>query len=77
MMTVGELRKRLAGYHEHLPVLVNGYEGGYDNFGFHLARVSALDWGGTHSYWGAFDDDDESGIEVLVLNRTKTEGPPQ
>lgn len=66
-LTVDELIERLKNYHGSTPVLVDGYEDGYDLIGFRLVRVKRV----TEEKWwsGVFQPDEKSGIEVLVLSR--------
>lgn len=67
-LTVDGLIERLKNYHGSTPVLVDGYESGFDEIGFRLFRVKH-DPGG---WWaGAYDEDEDSGIEALVLQRIK------
>ena len=66
-MTVADLIQRLQNYHDATPVLVDGYESGFDEIGFRLFRVKH-DPGG---WWAGAYDEDENGVEVLVLQRVK------
>lgn len=65
--TVGELIKILQQYPEDMPVVVSGYENGYENF-YHpyVKKVKHLP---ENTYYdGQFQLDDQ-GTEVLLLER--------
>ncbi|MGM0566953.1 MAG: hypothetical protein ACQESX_09380 [Bacteroidota bacterium] len=65
--TAGELIKILQQYPKDMPVLVSGYENGYENF-FHpfVKKVKHLP---ENPYWDGQFQIDESGEEVLILER--------
>lgn len=65
--TVGELIKILKEYPDSLPVVVNGYEDGYENF-FH-PFVNKVKHEPENMYnYGQFQLD-KNGTEVLILER--------
>lgn len=64
-----ELIERLKNYHGSTPVLVDGYEDGYDLIGFRLARVTRRENEDDEWWSGIYQPNEESGIEVLVLTR--------
>ena len=65
--TVGELIEILKQYPEDMPVLVSGYENGYENF-FQpfVKKVMHLP---ENSYYDGQFQLDENGTEVLLLER--------
>jgi len=65
--TVGELIKTLQQYPEDMPVVVSGYENGYENFYQpHVKKVKHLP---ENPYWDGQFQLDENGTEVLLLER--------
>lgn len=67
-MTVDELIERLKNYHGSTPVLVDGYEGDYDDMTFSLRKVVMKAEGA--SWWiGEYEEDEDSGVETLILGR--------
>lgn len=73
VMTVAELITKLQGYDTALPVVVDGYEGGYDNLVITLDTVETLEAVKDESWWnGRYESacfSQESGIPVLVIGR--------
>jgi hypothetical protein len=65
--TVGELLKILQQYPSNMPVVVSGYENGYENF-YHpyVKRVKHLP---DNPYYDGQFQLDENGTEVLLLER--------
>ena len=65
--TTGELIKILQQYPEDMPVVVSGYENGYENF-FHpyVKMVKHLP---ENPFWDGQFQIDESGEDVLILER--------
>jgi len=65
--TVGELIVLLKEYPKDMPVIVSGYENGYENF-YHptVQKVTHLP---DNMYWDCEFQVDENGIDVLVLER--------
>jgi hypothetical protein len=65
--TVGELIKILQHYPEDMPVVVSGYENGYENF-YHpfVKNVKHLP---ENPYWDGQFQLDDNGEEVLLLER--------
>jgi len=65
--TAGELIKILQQYPEDMPVVVSGYENGYENF-YHpfVKRVKHLP---ENPYWDGQFQIDDNGTEVLLLER--------
>lgn len=65
--TVGELIKILEQYPKDMPVVVSGYENGYENF-YHpfVKKVKHLP---ENPYWDGEFQIDENGTEVLLLER--------
>ena len=65
--TVGELIKILQQYPEDMPVVVSGYENGYENF-YHpfVKKVKHLP---ENPYFIGQFQPDENGKEVLLLER--------
>ncbi|MFW5851978.1 MAG: hypothetical protein ACOCWB_07130, partial [Bacteroidota bacterium] len=63
--TAGELIKILQQYPQDMPVLVSGYENGYENF-YHpfVIKVKHLP---ENPYWDGQFQPDENGTEVLLL----------
>ena len=69
-MDVGELTDILRGYPDDLPVVLDGYEGGYgDNIEFKIIQIVR----NVHeeTYYGPHDDaeDGQEGETVLLLER--------
>ena len=65
--TVGELIKVLNEYPKDVPVIVSGYESGYENF--YLPIVQKVRRIPENMYWDGEFQIDENGIEALVLER--------
>jgi len=65
--TAGELIKILQQYPEDMPVVVSGYENGYENF-YHplVKKVKHL---AENPYWDGQFQLDDNGKEVLLLER--------
>lgn len=65
--TVGELIEVLKEYPKDMPVIVSGYESGYENF-YHptVQKVAHLP---DNMYWDGEFQVDENGIDVLILER--------
>ena len=65
--TVGELREILESYPDDMPVIVSGYENGYENF-YHpiVQKVEHLP---ENKYWDGEFQIDEKGIDALILER--------
>ena len=65
--TVGELIKLLQEYPEDMPVVVSGYENGYENF-YHPV-VQKVKHQPDNPYWDGQFQLDDNGKEVLLLER--------
>ena len=65
--TVGELIKILQQYPDNMPVVVSGYENGYENF-YHPYVKKVKHLPENQYYNGQFQLDDH-GTEVLLLER--------
>jgi hypothetical protein len=65
--TVGELIKILQQYPEDMPVVVSGYENGYENF-YHPI-VKKVKHRPENPYWDGQFQLDDNGKEVLLLER--------
>lgn len=66
-ITAGELIKILQQYPEDMPVVVSGYENGYENFCHpYVKKVKHLP---ENPYWDGQFQLDENGKEVLLLER--------
>lgn len=65
--TVGELMKILQQYPDDMPVVVSGYENGYENF-YHPIVQKVIHMPENPYYDGEFQLDDK-GTEVLLLER--------
>jgi hypothetical protein len=65
--TAGELVEILKKYPPSTPVVVNGYESGYENF-YHPI-VQKVEHFPENKYWDGEFQIDENGIDVLVLER--------
>lgn len=65
--TVGELIKILKQFPENMPVVVSGYEGGYENF-YHPIVIKVKHFPENPYYEGQFQLD-ENGTEALLLDR--------
>ena len=65
--TVIELREILESYPDDMPVIVSGYENGYENF-YHpiVQKVEHLP---ENKYWDGEFQIDEKGIDALILER--------
>lgn len=65
--TVGELIELLKEYPMDMPVVVSGYENGYENF-YHptVQKVKHLP---ENMYWDGEFQLEENGIDVLILER--------
>jgi hypothetical protein len=72
-MTVGELRDRLANYHDATPVMVSGYEGGFDYPSVVRLADAKKDHGDVEWYFGRFKDvrgpEVVGSREVVVIER--------
>jgi hypothetical protein len=66
--TVGELIKALHQFPDDLPVLVSGYETGYENFLYPIVHKVVYEPENPY-YDGQFQISDTNGMEVLLLNR--------
>jgi hypothetical protein len=65
--TVGELKEILTQYPDNMPVIVSGYENGYENF--RQPSVKKVKHLPENPYYdGGFQPDDH-GMEALVLDR--------
>jgi hypothetical protein len=72
LLTVGELMLLLAEHPVEMPVLVDGYEGGYDRPHVHRRRVCKPEeyrpaWIG--EYARALESDGDGPFDALVLSR--------
>lgn len=65
--TVGELIKILQQHPLDMPVVVSGYENGYENF--HTPFVKKVVALPENPYWDGQFQLDDSGAEVLILQR--------
>lgn len=65
--TVGELMEILKQYPEDMPVVVSGYENGYENF--HHPVVKKVIHQPDNPYYDGQFQLDENGAEVLLLER--------
>jgi hypothetical protein len=65
--TVGELIKILHLYPEDMPVVVSGYENGYENF--NQPYVTKVKHVPENPYWDGQFQPDDNGTEVLLLER--------
>ena len=65
--TVGELIKVLNEYPKDMPVIVSGYESGYENF--YLPIVQKVRRIPENMYWDGEFQIDENGIDALILER--------
>ncbi len=65
--TVGDLIKILQQYPEDMPVVVSGYESGYENLYHPL--VKKVKHFRDNPYWDGQFQIDENGIEALLLER--------
>jgi hypothetical protein len=65
--TVGELIKILQQYPDDMPVVVSGYENGYENF--HQPTVKKVIHLPENSFWDGQFQLDDNGTEVLLLER--------
>ena len=65
--TVGELIKVLNEYPKDMPVIVSGYESGYENF--YLPIVQKVRRIPETMYWDGEFQIDESGIDALILDK--------
>ncbi len=70
ILRVGELIKLLENYHDNTPVFVDGYEDDFDPLALRVLRVVPKE----HAPWysGEWEQNDHSGIEALILQRTKS-----
>lgn len=65
--TVGELIETLEQHPEDMPVIVSGYETGYENFYQpHVKKVKHLP---ENMYWDGQFQLDDNGTDVLILER--------
>jgi len=65
--TVGELMQILQQFPEDMPVVVSGYENGYENF-YHPMVLKVMPYPENPYYDGQFQPDEE-GTAVLILER--------
>jgi hypothetical protein len=65
--TVGELIEILKSYPYEMPVIVSGYENGYENF--HHPTVQKVEHLPENKYWDGKFQLDDKGIEALILER--------
>lgn len=65
--TVGELIEILKEYPIDMPVIVSGYENGYENF-YH-PTVQKVEHLPENMYWDGEFQIDENGINALILER--------
>jgi len=65
--TVGELSEILKEYPKDMPVIVSGYESGYENF-YH-PNVQKVKHIPENMYWDGEFQIDENGIDALILER--------
>ena len=65
--TVGELIEILKAYPNDLPVIVSGYENGYENF-YH-PTVQKVEHLPDNKYWDGKFQIDDNGIDALILER--------
>jgi len=65
--TVGELIKTLEQHPEDMPVIVSGYETGYENF--YLPHVKKVKHLSENMYWDGQFQLDDNGTDVLILER--------
>jgi hypothetical protein len=65
--TVGELIEVLKEYPQDMPVIVSGYESGYENF--YLPFVQKVRHIPENMYWDGEFQIDENGIDALILER--------
>lgn len=65
--TIAELIKILQQYPEDMPVVVSGYEGGYENF--YYPFVKKVNYLPANPYYEGIFQPDDNGTEVLILER--------
>ena len=65
--TVGELIELLKKYPMDMPVIVSGYENGYENF-YH-PTVQKVKHFPENKYWDGEFQIDKNGVDVLLLER--------
>ena len=65
--TVRELREILESYPDDMPVIVSGYENGYENF-YHPI-VQKVEHMPENKYWDGEFQIDEKGFDALILER--------
>ncbi len=65
--TVGDLKKILEEFPDGMPVLVNGFEGGYENFS-HPYVIKVEHYPENHYTEGEFEYS-KNGIEALLFER--------
>ena len=65
--TVGELIEILKSYPDNMPVIVSGYENGYENF--NPPTVHRVEHLPENKYWDGKFQIDDNGIEALILER--------
>jgi len=65
--TVGELIEILKAYPNDMPVIVSGYENGYENF-YH-PTVQKVEHLPENKYWDGEFQIDDKGIDALILER--------
>ncbi len=73
-MTVAMLKKILQSYPDKMPVVVDGYEEGYDSISITRMRIITIVSRAKHTSWeGEFTDatvKDEGAIQSLVIGRS-------
>lgn len=67
-MTIKELIEKLKEFDQDMPVVVNGYEGGFDNPVISTERIKFFDKKGSEWYFGQHEEN-ENGIETVVVGR--------
>lgn len=65
--TVGELKEILTQYPDDMPVIVSGYENGYENF--RQPTIKKVNHLPENPYYDGEFQPDENGTEALVLDR--------
>ena len=69
-MTVEELRERLLEYDQTLPVMVNGYEDGYDYIAFTVTKAAPVK---RQVWYSGIYENAATGTKILALERTQEE----
>lgn len=65
--TVGELIEILKSYPDDMPLIVSGYENGYENFCH--PTVQKVEHFPENKYWDGEFQIDDNGIDALILER--------